>query len=71
MLVQENFGETIHIENIFRFNNPLTGRCRIIRQERGKMKVTVYSPNGDKIADVWDYCAAALLMSLYGNGSTS
>ena len=33
-------------------------------------KVKVHDPRGDVMADVYDYAAAALLMSLYGNGST-
>ena len=34
------------------------------------IKVGVYEPSGSKIAEVWDYAAGALLMSLYGNGSS-
>ena len=34
------------------------------------MKVNIHDPSGNKIAEVWDYSAGALLMSLYGNGST-
>ena len=34
------------------------------------IKVSVHDPYGTKIADVWDYSAGALLMSLYGNDST-
>lgn len=34
------------------------------------MKLKVHEPNGDVIAEVYDYAAGALLMSLYGNGST-
>jgi len=34
------------------------------------MKVKVYDPSGDVIAEVYDYAAGALLMSLYGDGST-
>jgi hypothetical protein len=33
-------------------------------------KVKVHDPRGDVMADVYDYAAAALLMSLYGNGSS-
>lgn len=33
-------------------------------------KVKVHDPRGDVMADVYDYAAAALLMSLYGDGST-
>ena len=33
-------------------------------------KAKVHDPRGDVMADVYDYAAAALLMSLYGNGST-
>ena len=32
-------------------------------------KVKVHDPRGDVMADVFDYAAGALLMSLYGNGS--
>jgi hypothetical protein len=38
--------------------------------ERIEMKVTIHDPHGAKMAEVWDYAAGALLMSLYGNGST-
>jgi hypothetical protein len=34
------------------------------------MKVKVHDPSGDVIAEVYDYAAGALLMSLYGDGST-
>ena len=34
------------------------------------MKITIHDPHGAKVAEVWDYAAGALLMSLYGNGST-
>ena len=34
------------------------------------MKVKVCDPSGDVIAEVYDYAAGALLMSLYGDGST-
>ena len=34
------------------------------------MKVKVYDPSGEQFAEVSDYAAGALLMSLYGNGST-
>ena len=34
------------------------------------MKLKVHEPNGDVIAEVYDYAAGALLMSLYGDGST-
>jgi hypothetical protein len=37
--------------------------------ERIEMKLKVHHPNGDVIAEVYDYAAGALLMSLYGNGS--
>ena len=33
-------------------------------------KVKVHDPRGDVMADVFDYAAGALLMSLYGNGSS-
>ena len=33
-------------------------------------KVKVHDPRGDVMADVYDYAAGALLMSLYGYGST-
>ena len=33
-------------------------------------KVKVHDPRGDVMAEVQDYAAGALLMSLYGNGST-
>ena len=33
------------------------------------MKLKVHSPSGDVIADVYDWPAGALLMSLYGDGS--
>ena len=33
-------------------------------------KVKVHDPRGGVIAEVYDYAAGALLMSLYGNGST-
>jgi hypothetical protein len=33
------------------------------------MKLKVHHPSGDVIADVYDYAAGALLMSLYGEGS--
>jgi len=38
--------------------------------ERIEMKITIHDPHGAKVAEVWDYAAGALLMSLYGNGST-
>jgi hypothetical protein len=38
--------------------------------ERIDMKITIHDPHGTKMAEVWDYAAGALLMSLYGNGST-
>lgn len=34
------------------------------------MKVKVYDPSGEQFAEVSDYAAGALLMSLYGEGST-
>ena len=34
------------------------------------VKVKAYDPSGRAIADVYDYSAGALLMSLYGDGST-
>lgn len=34
------------------------------------MKLKVHDPSGDVIAEVYDYAAGALLMSLYGDGST-
>jgi hypothetical protein len=34
------------------------------------MKLKVHDPSGQAIADVYEYEAGALLMSLYGNGST-
>lgn len=34
------------------------------------MKLKVCDPSGDVIADVYDYAAGALLMSLNGDGST-
>jgi hypothetical protein len=40
-------------------------------QKRIEMKkVKVHDPRGDVMADVYDYAAGALLMSLYGNGSS-
>ena len=33
------------------------------------MKLKVHDPSGDVIAEVYDYAAGALLMSLYGDGS--
>jgi hypothetical protein len=33
------------------------------------MKLKVHDPSGDVIAEVYDYTAGALLMSLYGDGS--
>lgn len=33
-------------------------------------KVKVHDPQGDVMAEVYDYAAGALLMSLYGYGST-
>jgi hypothetical protein len=33
------------------------------------MKLKVHSPSGNVIADVYDWSAGALLMSLYGDGS--
>ena len=33
-------------------------------------KVKVHDPRGDVMADVYDYATGALLMSLYGYGST-
>lgn len=33
------------------------------------MKLKVHHPDGKVIAEVYDYAAGALLMSLYGNGS--
>ena len=33
------------------------------------MKLKVHTPSGYVIADVYDWAAGALLMSLYGNGS--
>jgi hypothetical protein len=33
------------------------------------MKLKVHSPSGDVIAEVYDWAAGALLMSLYGDGS--
>jgi len=41
----------------------------IVKGEQVK-KVKVHDPRGDVMADVYDYAAGALLMSLYGNGST-
>lgn len=38
--------------------------------ERIDMKLKVHHPDGDAIAEVYDYAAGALLMSLYGSGST-
>ena len=35
-----------------------------------KTKIKVCDPRGDTIAEVFDYAAGALLMSLYGNGSS-
>jgi hypothetical protein len=32
-------------------------------------RLKVHHPSGDVIADVYDYAAGALLMSLYGDGS--
>lgn len=37
--------------------------------ERIDMKIKVHHPDGTVIAEVYDYSAGALLMSLYGNGS--
>ncbi len=37
--------------------------------ERIEMKLKVHHPDGKVIADVYDYAAGALLMSLYGDGS--
>lgn len=34
------------------------------------MKIKVHDPRGDVMAEVYDCAAGALLMSLYGNGST-
>jgi len=34
------------------------------------MKIKVHDRRGDVMAEVFDYAAGALLMSLYGNGST-
>lgn len=34
------------------------------------MKVKVHDPSGEVFAEVYDYAAGALLMSLYGDGST-
>jgi hypothetical protein len=34
------------------------------------MKLKVHDPSGEQFAEVSDYAAGALLMSLYGNGST-
>ena len=34
------------------------------------MKIKVHDPRGDVMAEVYDYAAGALLMSLYGDGST-
>jgi hypothetical protein len=33
------------------------------------MKLKVHRPSGNVIAEVYDYAAGALLMSLYGDGS--
>ena len=33
------------------------------------MKLKVHHPSGDVIAEVYDFAAGALLMSLYGEGS--
>lgn len=33
------------------------------------MKLKVHDPSGSVIADIYDWAAGALLMSLYGNGS--
>ena len=33
------------------------------------MKIDIHDPSGKIIAQVWDYAAGALLMSLYGDGS--
>jgi len=38
--------------------------------ERIDMKIDIHDPSGKIIAQVWDYAAGALLMSLYGEGST-
>ena len=35
-----------------------------------KTKIKVCDPRGDTIAEVFDYAAGALLMSLYGDGSS-
>jgi len=32
-------------------------------------KLKVHHPDGEVIAEIYDYAAGALLMSLYGNGS--
>jgi len=37
--------------------------------ERIDMKLKVHHPSGDVIAEVYDFAAGALLMSLYGEGS--
>jgi hypothetical protein len=37
--------------------------------DRIEMKLKVHHPDGKVIADVYDYAAGALLMSLYGDGS--
>ena len=34
------------------------------------MKIKVHDPRGSVMAEVYDCAAGALLMSLYGNGST-
>jgi hypothetical protein len=36
---------------------------------KDSMKLKVHSPSGDVIAEVYDWPAGALLMSLYGDGS--
>ena len=33
------------------------------------MKLKIHHPSGDVIAEVYDFAAGALLMSLYGDGS--
>jgi len=37
--------------------------------ERIDMKLKIHHPSGDVIAEVYDFAAGALLMSLYGDGS--
>jgi hypothetical protein len=36
---------------------------------KDSMKLKVHHPSGDVIAEVYDFAAGALLMSLYGEGS--